>query len=201
MYTAISATSETLREYLEQQLAAVISFFTDGSMEVLLNNPQEMTELGRHGVSLWLYRVVRDGERLNAPRARVSRTEVRREPLPVRLHYLVTPIVGIDNPASPLTEQTVLGRVLQALHDHPTLRGADLQGDLAGSEVELVVRLESMNLEEITRVWEAVDRSYQLSVSYEVSVVYIESQRAPDAVSPVEVSMPEFGVITSSEPA
>ena len=39
--------------------------------------------------------------------------------------------------------------------------------------MELKVRLEPLTLEEITRVWEALEGSYQLSVSYEVSVVNI----------------------------
>lgn len=200
MYTAISATSETLMEYLRQQLAADISFFTDGSMIVTLNNPQEMVERGRQGLSLWLYRIVRDEERLNAPPERVSRTERRAVPLPIRLHYLMTPLVNIEDDESPLTEQTVLGRVLQAMHDRPRLRGVDLQGDLAGTQVELYTRIEPLGLDEITRVWEALDRSYQLSVSYEVSVVYIHSQHALMDAAPVEVVMPEYGAVKGSEP-
>ena len=200
MYTAISATSDTLMHYLRQQLAADISFFTDGSMIVTLNNPQEMVERGRQGLSLWLYRVVRDEERLNAPPERVSRTERRPVPLPVRLHYLMTPLVNIEDDESPLTEQTILGRVLQAMHDRPRLRGMDLQGDLAGSQVEIYTRMESLGLDEIARVWEALDRSYQLSVSYEVSVVYIHSRHPLLEGAPVEVVMPEYGSIIGSEP-
>ena len=199
MYTAISATSETLRTYLRQKLAEDISFFTSASMVVELNNPQEMVERGRQGLALWLYRLDRDEERLNAPPQRISATERRPVPLPVRLHYLVTPIVNIDADDSPLTEQTILGKVLQTMYDHPRLRGSDLQGDLAGTEVELYARLESLGLEEITRVWEALDRSYQLSVSYEVSVVYIHSQRTLEEGPPVKVVMPEYGIITASE--
>jgi hypothetical protein len=37
---------------------------------------------------------------------------------------------------------------------------------------------------------EALDLSYQLSVSYEVSVVPIDSSRATDKVVPVDVVMP-----------
>lgn len=200
MFTAISATSRTLAGYLQQQLASDIAFFADGSMDVTLNNPQEMTTRGTQGVSVWLYHVIRDEQRLNAPPVRRSRTELERVPLPVRLHYLVTPIVAVENPTSPLTEQTILGRVLQAMHDHPVLRGSDLQGDFTGTDIELHARLETMALQDAAQVWEALDRSYQLSVSYEVSVVTIDSTRAPDAVTPVEVVLPELGVITESEP-
>jgi hypothetical protein len=201
LYTALSATSETLAEYLRQQLAADIDFFANGTMEVTLNNPHEMTDGGRQGLSVWLYRVERDEQRVNQPPRRIGPSRIEPTPLPLRLHYLITPIVNLENAESPSTEQTILGRVLQALHDRPVLRGADLQGDLAGTQAELTARLEALGLEEIARVWEALERSYQLSVSYEVGVVYIQSQREPEAVSPVEVVRPEWGVITATEPA
>ena len=75
---------------------------------------------------------------------------------------------------------------------------AALQAEFAGTEVELRVRLEPLMLEEITRVWEALDGSYQLSVSYEVSVVNIMPELEPEQVSPVTISMPEHGLIVSS---
>jgi len=53
-------------------------------------------------------------------------------------------------------------------------------------------------LEEITRIWEALEGSYQLSVSYEISVVNIMPELEPEQVSPVMISMPEHGVIVSS---
>lgn len=86
MYTAISATSETLRIYLRQQLATDISFFNSGTMVVTLNNPQEMVERGRQGLSLWLYQVVRDEERLNAlpEQGQPDRAPARAPPVPAR---------------------------------------------------------------------------------------------------------------------
>jgi hypothetical protein len=59
------------------------------------------------------------------------------------------------------------------------------------------MRLEPMSLEEITRVWEALEGSYQLSVSYEVTLVNIEVDTEPEMIAPVEVAMPEYGVIVS----
>jgi hypothetical protein len=55
-----------------------------------------------------------------------------------------------------------------------------------------------MSLEEITRVWEALFSSYELSVSYEVTVVAIESELVDD-VPPVTTAIPISGVIVSSE--
>ena len=50
-------------------------------------------------------------------------------------------------------------------------------------------------LDEIARVWDALEGSYQLCVSYEVSVVDIDSMLEAQAFTPVKVVMPEIGLI------
>jgi hypothetical protein len=191
--TALSATSETLQTYLQQQLAATVPFFAAATMEVSLSDPREMADSGRQGVSLWLYRVARDDQRLNAPPRRLAADRLEPVPLPLRLHYLVSPVTNLET-ATVGTRQTILGRVLQSLYEHPAFRGAELRGDLAGTDAELYVRLEPMAVDEIARIWEALDHGYQLSVSYESSIVYIRSTRAAEQVHPVEVLVPEWGL-------
>ncbi|MFL6277644.1 MAG: DUF4255 domain-containing protein [Blastocatellia bacterium] len=201
MYTALQATSQTLAKFLEARFKAdplLKTFFGVGSMIVSLNTPEEMAEKPAEGLSVWLYRVVRDDQRLNDRPERISPSKFRQAPLPLRLHYLMTPVTN-KKTGDPETEQVILGKVLQLFHSHSVLRGSDLQGDFVGTEAELTLRLEPMNLEEITRVWEALVGSYQLSVSYEVSVVNISAEQEPDVLTPVDVVMPEYGVIVASE--
>ena len=207
MYTALRATSQTVASQVRQQLEAdpnLAPFFNaglGGTMIVSLDTPREMKQRNKEGVSLWLYRVIRDEERLNAPPFRRNFNSIERVPLPVRLHYLITPIANsTDALEGSVTEQVILGKVMQTFHDHPILSGTDLQDDFSGTEVELTVRLESLTLEEISKVWDALERSYQLSISYEVAVVYIESAMEPEKVAPVQVALPEYGVIASSKP-
>jgi hypothetical protein len=208
VHTALRATSLTVQGFLQAGIIADPSlgpFFDPvlgGTMQVSLNTPQEMAANGVEGVSVWLYRVERDEQRLNAPPVRVSPTQLAPTPLPLRLHYLVTPVVAVD-PAFPLTspsrEQELLGKVLQLCYEHPVLRGSDLLDALAGSAGELTMRLESMALEDVARVWNALQRPYQLSVSYEVSVAAIAPQAQPSLVSPVHVPAPEYGVIVGGD--
>jgi hypothetical protein len=203
MYTLIRSTSLTLQALLRASFLADIRIapFFAGVMDVTLNTPEEMVNNGIEGLSMWLYRAVRDEERLNAPPERVGPDRLRRCPLPVRLHYLMTPIVAVNAQTisfSAEREQLLLGKVLQVLHDVPLLRGTLLRDDLAGTAHELGVRLETLTLEEITRVWEGLNRPYQLSVSYEVAVVPIASELQPDAVTPVQIALPEYGVITAT---
>jgi hypothetical protein len=199
MYTALRASSRTLVKFLESKFQAdpLLSGFFGGNMVVSLATPQEMNEKPAEGLSVWLYRIIRDDQRLNDPPVRISPTELRPPPLPLRLHYLMTPVTN-EQTGDPETEQLILGKVLQLFHSHPVLAGADLQAEFAGTQVELRVRLEPLMLEEITRIWEALEGSYQLSVSYEVSVVNIMPELEPEQVTPVTISMPEYGLIVSS---
>lgn len=206
MHTALRASSDTLMHYLSEQLAAdpdLGPLFSGGTMSVTLNTPEEMRVAGVQGLSIWLYRVVRDEFRLNAPAERVGFNQLRRAPLPMRLHYLMTPIVThnpADLNASAQREQEILGLVLRALQDRPIFRGADLQYTLAGTPHEIHTRLEPLSLEEITRIWQALSRSYQLSASYEASVLLIESAQSVSVGPPVQVLQPEHAVIVEAEP-
>jgi hypothetical protein len=204
VFQALHATSVTLADYLQSAFDADPFFGTPGhpwrdrNMHVRLQTPAEMAETNSdEGVSLWLYRVVRDEERLNDPARRISATELRPPPLPMRLHYLVTPVTSRDNEGDPDTEQYALGKVLQLFHSHPAFRGPDLRGQFAGTGAQLTVRLETLTLDETSRIWEGLDGAYQLSVSYEVSLIEIDAALEPQRVSPVLVALPDIGLATS----
>jgi len=209
VYTALRATSTTLQEFVRAGMIAdpdLGPFFDPvlgGTMAVSLNTPEEMRVNNVNGVSLWLYRIERDDQRLNAPPARLTRTQLQPPPLPLRLHYLATPVVTID-PAFPLVspgrEQEILGKVIQLCYGRPMLRGVDLRDTLTGSDDTLAIRLEPMSLEEITRVWQALQRPYQLSVSYEVTLASIAPEAQPAVLTPVRVAEPRFGVIVGETP-
>jgi hypothetical protein len=205
MNTSIRAISLTLRELISSHLKTDINlraFFdpsAGGTMLVSLLAPEELVAKNE-GVSLWLYRIQRDEETLNYPAQRSARDRMLHEPLPLRLHYLVVPVVDVtQRQDGPELEQNIVGAVMQVLHDHACLRGTDFQGDLAGSSDEMHVRLESLDLDQMSRMWEALEHSFQLCISYEVSVVPIDSSLQPQAMAPVDTMMPTYAVVTSAE--
>lgn len=206
MKTAIRDASESLRGLVEQALQddPDLSPYFDpmdpapdalGTMVVSLDTPQELSDHEDEGVSVWLYLVQRDDCTFNAPPRRVAPNRILPRPLPLRLHFLITPMVDDDTRQDATgLEHLILGRILQALHDDPKLDGAQLQASLAGSGIELRVRLEPLTLEEITRVWDALDRPYQLCVSVEMSVVPIASAHEAEQATPVDSLVAEIGV-------
>ncbi len=200
MYTALLATSQTLQTFIQTRLENDLNlrtFFNSGfggTMIVSLRNPEEMGERNEQGLSAWLYRVTRDEDRLNDPPERLSPFLTHQPPLPLRLHYLFTPVVDPTTANNAEVEQSVLGKVLQSLYGHSLFTGADLVGDFSGTSTEIRARLEPMSLEDITRIWNALEQPYHLSVSYEVTLVRIDSE-VFDSVSPVLQAVSKYGVI------
>ncbi len=180
-FTAIRGVSHTLQALLRDHITNDPDPQLNG-VTVDLRSPKEMREAQDTGVSLWLYQIKRNEFLLNQPPARTSASQVPHQRLPVNLYYLVTPIIG-----QPDDEQALIGRVLQTFNDHYMLRGNDLQDSLAGEVEELRVTLEQLTLEELTRVWYSLQEPYQLSVTYEVQVIDIDSARSPVQVMPVEM--------------
>ena len=166
MYSALQAASMTLAALVRTRLESdpVLSAFfnpaSGGTLIVSINNPQEMAHANEEGVSLWMYRVMRDADRLNQPYARLDPRQSRYPSLPLRLHYLVTPFVRAGQANSAQLEQRILGKIMQTFHDHARFRGADLQGDLSGSIQEFQVSLETLALKNIARVWNALNQPY-----------------------------------------
>lgn len=203
-YRAINATTVTLIDLLTEHfnIDPLLRPFFDsglgGNMAVSARTPQEMADTSEAGLSVWLYRIARDPELLNQPPRRTGDDTWQHRPLPLRLHYLMTPVVNDPDTSGndPGFEQFIIGKVLQTLHDNPSIHGAMLRGDLVGTGAKLTSRLEPLNLEEITRVWDAMESAYQLCISYEVSLVMIASDKEVERITPVSSVEPEYGVIT-----
>jgi hypothetical protein len=178
-YSVLSAVSSSLLTLLTNKITNALA--VPLNVPIQLFSPKEMDNAGQvPGISLWLYKVSRMAEMLNDPPERKSATQMARTPLPVLLHYLVTPMA-----TDPITRQTLLGRVLQVFNDHSILRGADLQGVLQNTTEQLRVNLEALTLEELSLVWEALSEPYQLSVTYLVQVAKIDSDLELVKSSPV----------------
>lgn len=181
-FTAIRAVSKTLQLLLQDAITNSPDPQVQG-VPIELASPRELrdaaTNAAVNAVSLWLYRVARNADLLNAPPERVDDV-LTRQPLPVNLYYLVAPITATSD-----NEQALLGKVLQVFADHTILGGTDLQDDLEGETTELRLTFETLTLEELTRIWTSLGEPYQLSASYRVQVVRIDSALAPIEVRPV----------------
>src|SRR5512147_2263403 len=89
-------------------------------------------------------------------------------PLPLVLHYLLTAYGANDDD---IAGQGLLGQAMIALHDHPLLGSADIEGILPDSGVQnqierLRVTPEVLSLDDMSKLWSSFQTEYRLSTGY-----------------------------------
>lgn len=140
-------------------------------------------------INVFLYSIDHNSAFRNAPMPHQSREgEQAHPPLPLVLKYLVTAYGQNDDDVS---GQELLGQAMILLHDHPLLGPSDLAGITPDSglqdQVERVrITPETLSLDDMSKLWSSFQSAdYRLSVTYEVSVVLIESGRPAKTPLPV----------------
>jgi hypothetical protein len=132
---------------------------------------------------LWLYFVSENEHAKNRPATFAPDGTLTPPPLALSLYYLVTPYSGTieDADAAHAATEEILGSVLEAFHNRPIIPLEIPPSDLPEAEPaaaeELHICLCRLSLEELTRIWDALDRPYRLSVCFKVNVVRIASSR------------------------
>jgi hypothetical protein len=129
-------------------------------------------------------------------------SRISNPPLALDLHYLLT-AYGVDE----LQAEVLLGYGLHLLHEHPGLSREQIRtalnpspvsggllptvyqalasADLAEQVEMLKITPESMNSEEMSRLWSALQAHYRPTAAFQVSVVLIQSQRSARSPLPV----------------
>ncbi len=165
----IAAVSATLGD----RLTAGLSSLGPPAPVVELHDLASLPPSDPPRVTLFLYDVVEEATvRNRAKTTEVVGTglQVRKQPLGLALHYMVTAWGG-----DRATEQRLLGRVLQVMYDDAIVDGLELAGELAGTTAALRVSLCPTHLDDRARVWRAIGQPYRLSINYEVRVVDIDA--------------------------
>lgn len=176
-YNVISAVDETLRALLwaEMQSDSEITSILATEQTLKLDPPFLLIENEvpkEDSLSIFLYRVLENGDLRNRPLEQVSQNKVRYPPLSLNLFYLITPLTRVAG-----NGHRLLTKAMQIFYDNAILKGSRLQGVLQDSTEELRLSLHPLSVEDISKLWSAFMRPMRLSVSYEVKVVYIDSRR------------------------
>ena len=185
---AIAAATATLRNLLSVQIPQRDAELAD--LEVTTQPP----DLARKGVTkaqlnLYLYQTtVNAGWRnLDNPR-QVRPGETGLPPLALNLHYLLT-AYGRDTDDETISHR-VLGGAMSVLHDHAVLGRAEIGSALAGSGLDeqferVRITPSSLPMDEMSKLWTALQTPYRVSAGYEVTVVLIDSLAGARAALPV----------------
>lgn len=115
--------------------------------------------------------------------------ESGRPPLALNLHYLLTAYGNVAADDEGVSHR-VLGGAMSVLHDHPLLSREEIRSvltdaDLADQFERLRVTPLTLPMDEMSKLWTALQTSYRVSAGYEVTVLLIDSQRPGPSSLPV----------------
>lgn len=151
---------------------------------------------GTNVLTLFLYKVLESPDFKNAD-AHQFRTSPQgkliesRKPLVVDLYYLLTAHPGTANL---LEAHRALSRAMRVFYDNGILRGSMLSADPATDrgltqDSTLRLTLNPITMEDLTRIWSVFpDTPYEISVTYLVTPVAIESERVDESAPVVDQS-------------
>jgi len=155
-------------------------------------------------LNLFLYRTTRNQgwAEVGLPWFAADGTRLTNPPLALNLHYLLTAYGVADFQA-----EILLGYAMHLLHERPVLDRAAIRraldpsplgatilppafqaltaSDLADQVDSVTITDESLDTEEMSRLWAAIQAHYRPTSSYVVSVVLIEARRGTQNALPV----------------
>lgn len=183
-FQIIQSISDELRRQIVTTLDTVpgASFGLAGDIDRISLQPPDQPMGTDIVASLYLYHIDIDGHLRNQPAIpdRTAGDLWHQPPLPLRLHYLLTPFGDED-----ATNQVIAALVIQHLHDNPTFDtvGEQVLDDENGAApLSLRARFAPLTPEAKTQLWSAFNTALRLSLTLVVEIVGLASGRAPRSV-------------------
>jgi hypothetical protein len=163
--TAIGMVSESLRDLLvgEMQLIPAVN--------VTILAPDETG--GDRLISLFLYKV-QENPTLKNVDWQVKRGEPNQlvpPPVSLNLFYLMTPYAPNDPQTGNSTAHEILGEAMRVFYENPIVPQDYLAAGLVDTMEQIKIMLNTLDLDELSQVWNTFTEPFRLSTLYEVSVV------------------------------
>lgn len=192
-YNAISEVTRAIRALLKGKMKR------SASLPITLLSPGDEKLNDAEGLNLYLYRVVENPLFKNRdwPGDR-EKSGLPYPPLALNLFYLLTPYAKSVGPSDEGEDEAIshqiLGDAMQVLHENPVLNDIHdtdfdaniiLEKDLRNSFEKINISLSPLSMEEISKIWSAINKPHKLSVVYEVSLIQIVPTKRPTVTAHV----------------
>ena len=142
-------------------------------------------------VGLYLYEIKEEMQISRPPVVERGRLQLVQPPRPYSLYYMVfingSSQMGLKAPDI----QKIIGRIAQIVNDNSSVYPQQLQPWLDEGEPPIVLSQAKMTLEEKGRVWQAINKPYEISLFYKAAPVFLSSEIV---VEPPRVSEATFGI-------
>jgi hypothetical protein len=194
-YLAIGSVTKAIAELLTRKLNKPQLMGTS-SFRVTALPPDDDRVSDADGLNLFLYRVTESpfAKNVDWPGDRFNPAKVKRPPLALNLHYLLTAFVKktAGSAQDDITAQQLLGNAMVILHEFPVLNdihdgdfdsSLDTQfpPELRNSFEKTKIMMSPISMEEFSKIWTGLSKAYRLSVAYEVALVQIAPFSFPAA--------------------
>ncbi len=216
-YLALGGVSSTLKTLLNDRMEIPSLLSGDDDIAITISTPtKEDDESDLPRINLFLYRVTENTFLKNQEiPGHGHPAAYGHPPLSLELHYLITPYGKSMETGQQFANETLaqylLASAMRVFHDYPIITSAlttsagqpILDPSLQNQFEKIILYLDQLSLDDMTKVWTALTLPYRLSVAYTVSVVQVESQRQrpyPRLVGELPDAGPRVQVITMSTP-
>jgi len=173
--TAIGMVSESLRNLLVGEMSIT------PAPNITVLAPDESGG-GARRVNLFLYKAQENASLKNMD-WQVKRGDAGQlvpPPLSLNLFYLMTPYAPNDPQSGNSAAHEILGEAMRVFYENPIVSADYLVEGLADANHQIKIMLNTLDLEELSRVWNTFTQPFRLSVLYEVSVVQIDMLTASE---------------------
>jgi hypothetical protein len=166
--TAIGMVSESLRNLLVGEMTLT------PPVDVTILAPDEAG--GDRRINLFLYKIHESAalKNLDWQVKQGESTQLVPPPLSLTLFYLMTPYALNDPLTGNTTAHEILGEAMRVFAEHPIVPQDYLVPGLEEATEHIQIMLNTLDLEELSRVWGTFSQPFRLSVLYEVSVVQLD---------------------------
>jgi hypothetical protein len=108
-------------------------------------------------------------------------------PLSLKLSYLMTPYAENVEPTGNSTAHQILGEAMRVLYEYPILPEDYLSDGLKEAAEQIRITQNTLDLDELSKVWSTFTQPFRLSVLYEVSVVQLDMSAGSEQAMPPRV--------------
>lgn len=142
-------------------------------------------------IGLYLYDIKEENLMSQPEMIRKGRIQLTKPPKPYSLYYMVfingSSQMGLKAPDI----QKIIGRIAQIVNDNNSVYPHELQPWLDATEPPIVLTQAKIALEEKVRVWQAINKPYQISLFYKAAPVFVSSEIV---VEPPRVNEASFDI-------
>jgi hypothetical protein len=183
MSTTIGKVTESLKNLLVGEMVPATN--------VTLISPGDTSGQNKR-INLFLYRIIENPHLSNRdwlPKPGTTNQLVY-PPLALNLFYLMTPFAPLDPQTGLADAHGLLGEAMRVLYENAIIPQTYLENGLKEGEVK--VTLLPLDLEQLSKIWTALNKDFRLSVAYEVSYVEIpaeEERPLPKRVTQVDLNV------------